>query len=296
MKLPIFILAIISTAHAVIFDCFFTHLTTVNLSSTYSCYQPSLANINESEYLTAVYGQHSIGKSNVDVKGLIIDDIISLTYFPKSIEAFFPNLVAIRIRDTGIRALSGHELDPWVDLFWFKFQHNRNVVRLPPNLFDSTPQLKYIDFYNNNIKHVGEDVFSSLTNITLMDFRYNHCVNQLANNPVQFQALINHLRTNCTDIDDSTTTQSTTISTTEEPSCGNSDEIICNLQVQNEALMAMNLEMKVEINELRIEMGDKLAELSNQNSQLSQENVEIKQKLDEVIAGILELSTRPCNI
>ena len=87
----------------------------------------------------------------------------------------------------------------------------------------------------------------------------------------------------------------TTLSTTtEELTCGDSNEIICDLQEQNQALMAMNAEMKEEINELRVEMGEKFAELSDENSQLSQENAEIKQKLDEVLEAVLELSTRPC--
>lgn len=90
------------------------------------------------------------------------------------------------------------------------------------------------------------------------------------------------MRTNCTDIDDTTTTP---ITTTEELSCGNSDEIICDLQGQIKELK----DEVTEIKSINNEMIGKLAELS-------QENAQIKRKLDEVLEGILELTTRPCGI
>ena len=86
MKSLIFTLALISTTRAVTFNCTFTYLSTENLSSTYSCYRPSVSNINESESLTAVYGHHGGGNSNVNVKALIIDDVTGLTFFPRAIE------------------------------------------------------------------------------------------------------------------------------------------------------------------------------------------------------------------
>ena len=95
-------------------------------------------------------------------------------------------------------------------------------------------------------------------------------------NSSHFPSLMEILRTNCTDIEESstTTTQITTIPT-EEPSCGD----ICDLEEQNSIL-------KIKIEEMDANMNEKLTELSQENSQ-------IKEMLNEVLEGILELSSRP---
>ena len=112
--------------------------------------------------------------------------------------------------------------------------------------------------------------------------------------------MIANLRTNCTDIEEpsSTTTQITTIPT-EEPSCGDINDVICNLEEQNQILMQQNSEIKLQVEDMSGTINDlveKNAEMSEKLVELSEENSQIKQMLNEVLEGILELSTRPCRI
>lgn len=303
MKSLILIFAIISATNAITFNCTFQFVATTNLPSTYTCNNAIVSNVEDGAYLRGVYGQHESGKSDSDVKYLFILHVTHLAVFPRGIENFFPNLEAIYIGNSSITSLSGDELEPFGNLFWLSFSRNADFERIPGNLFNSNPLMRHIQFYDNNIKHVGVNLFSSLTNLIFLDFRFNYCVHKwVSNNTAEIQVLINHLSTNCTDIEITTTTTplTTTLSTTpmttttEQSSCGDTNEIICDLQEQNQILIETNAEMKEEIMNLNSKIDDMSTSMEEKFNELSQENAQMKQKLDEVLEGILELSTRPC--
>ena len=52
--------------------------------------------------------------------------------------------------------------------------------------------------------------------------------------------------------------------------------------------------MKEEIMNLNTKINDMSTSMEANFNELSQENAQMKLKLDEVLEGILELSTRPC--
>lgn len=270
MKSLIFILAIISTTHAITFNCSF-EIRTVQIP-LYSCQNAIVSKVDEGEILTAVYGRHMSGKTNNDVQFFYIYDAYHLPFFPRT-ENFFPNLEAIFIQQINITTLSGDEVAPFANLFFFRLDFSP-LERIPGNFFDSNPLMQHIDFWMNNIKHIGANFLSNLPHLNILDFTNNYCVNSVASDSVaEIQSLIEHLRTNCTDI---------------KPSCGDTNEIVCNLQEQIK-------EMKIEVTEIRTineEMSEKLIELSHSNAQLSEENAQIKLKLDEVLKGIEELLAR----
>ena len=149
------------------------------LPYAYTCLTSELTNINE-ETLTAVYGNHMSGKSNADVEYLNIRNVSILTFFPNGIENFFPNLTAIQIYHCNISTLTGHELDVFPNLTWFALQGQSQLERIPGNLFTNTPMLHSLWFYYNNIKHVGENLLTSLSQLTYAHFGSNYCVNQAA--------------------------------------------------------------------------------------------------------------------
>jgi uncharacterized coiled-coil DUF342 family protein len=165
---------------------------------------------------------------------------------------------------------------------------------------------------NPSLTQVGSNLISSLQNLTYADFTNNGCIHQLATDASQIPALIENLRLNCTDFEDETTTMATTTNqnlpttTPENPTCGNLNEIICELEEQNQFLIQQNSEMKSEILEIRnenLEAKEKLNQISEDNSnmneklnQLAQENSEMKEILTEIMQGILDLTSRPCGI
>lgn len=206
MKLLLIILAIFATSRALTFNCEFRIAPYGDFPTVYSCDNAIISNIREGEVLTAVYGVHMRGKSNDDVKGFVTRNLPHLTFFPRAMENFFPNLEGISITHSNIHTLAGDEL-PFPNLYFFDFSWNRNLERIGGNLFDTTPQMVLILFGENNIKFVGENFMSNLIyeDWLYLDFLQNYCINQFANTVPNIQALIKNLRTNCTDIDITTT-------------------------------------------------------------------------------------------
>jgi hypothetical protein len=268
---------------------------------------PTLGNLDEIE-LTAVYGMHQADKTNSDVKGLGIHNQPNLTFFPKRMENFFPGLIAFNFGNTRISTLNGDELNPFPNFIEFQISSNPVLERIPGNLFSQTKNLTGVYLRNNNIKHVGEGLLNGL-NLTHTYFQNNYCINQNAFNTTQLAALIETLNNNCTDSETTTTTTSFwTQPTTPEPSCGDTNEVVCNIQDQN-----VNLELKVDqLVQDNEELKTDVLRLVTKNEQLAADNEELKlkvenltndvenlqtemnEKFEQVLEGILELSTRPC--
>jgi hypothetical protein len=295
MNFFIFAQFLFSTAFAFQIQCSFEMYAMTNLPSTYACLSRGLSNITQSESMTAVYGNHMNGKSNDDVGLFFIYNDTTLTFFPKDMEYFFPNLIGLYFNGCNIFTVNGDELNHFGNLSWFSLTFQPNLERIPGNLFAKTPLIYTIYMYSNRIKHVGENLLDSLEHLRYAHFGNNFCVQKVATTRADIPSLIEHLRTNCTD-----TTEEIT-STPSEPTCGDVNEIVCRVE-QN--LMKLNSEL-IEISEQLTkdneEMGlifDKIylenVETNEKLGELFLENSKIKNMLDQVLEGILELSTRPC--
>jgi hypothetical protein len=266
MKSFILFFAIFASISAVTFDCIFYTRDFGTAGPQYTCYNPSLGSVYDSEELTDVFGTHEADKSNSDVTGLWVQNYAALTFYPRGIQNFFPNLKAIFFYNNNIRSLSGDELSTYQDLLLFGISINRFLERLPGNLFAQNSQVKELWMYENGIKYAGSGLLDGLQNLTSALFENNYCINLRAQNAEEVQEIIETLRNNCTDIE----------TTTIPSSCGDTNEIVCQLQEQNQILIANNEEMN-----------GKLDVLSEENSQ-------IKLLLEEVLEGISELQNRPC--
>jgi hypothetical protein len=241
MKLLILILASIASINSLTLDCpFETKIWANYVGEAYTCYYPTLSNIAESQQLTGVFGTHEAGKSNSDVKVLNIAFNMNLTYFPRGIENFFPNLIALYISNTNITSIHGDELIPFPKLTNFQIAVNPYFERVPGNLFSNNKLLQVVSFYKNNIKHVGEGIMNGLSSLRWIEFNRNYCINKLAY-PADFPTFVEFLRTNCTDIEPPTTT-------TPAPICGEVSEVVCTLQLQNQFLIGKisSLESKID--------------------------------------------------
>lgn len=278
----ILIVAFFATSRALELNCNNFIMREMNqLPMTYSCYLPELLRIEENQTVTAVFGIHIEGKSNLDVGMLYIRNYTSLEYFPRGIDKFFPNLIALAIDYCDINFLNGDEISAFPNLFWFVLNFNPNLIRIPGNFFSNNPNMATIWFAGNSIKQVGENLLSSLTNLNWASFLNNYCINRIAFTSAQIPSIIETLASNCTDIQLTTTT-----TTTVPPSnCGNLNEVVCKLQEQNQILLDDNSRMKSQIEEINTKLNI-----------LSQENQEMNEKLDAILAGIVELASRPCGV
>lgn len=245
-KILILSLILISTASALTFTCLFRMRTIYSLLY-YTCDEPKISGINESENLTEVYGNHMTGKSNSDVTFLWIYRPQNLTFFPKNIEKFFPNLVSIIFTYTDIVSFIGDEFRAFPELFYVTLSNNKKLERIPGNLFEFNPLINDTRFHDCNLKYIGEGLFDGLKKLKFLDVLFNDCVDGFADNyPTKMAKILETIRNNCTDI------YSTTSTTTEAPSCSRDlNEIICNIQEQNRVLLQENVEIKKNLNEVR---------------------------------------------
>lgn len=115
----------------------------------YTCEVDSISSeITEPNTLvSAVNGQHAVGKSNNEVRGFRIKNAV-INYFPKGLQKLFPNLVAISIMSSNLKEVRQSDLSPF-------------------------PQLKYLNFYNNNLKNIREDLFEFNKKLELIGLHYN---------------------------------------------------------------------------------------------------------------------------
>lgn len=268
MKFLVIILATILSVNAITFNCAFSEVFSTTLRFfSYSCFNPVLSNANESQIVTAVNGEHFGGRTNDDVLGLYLLFNYQLPFFPKGIEKFFPNLSFLIINTTTITTLNGDELMPFNKLEMFAF-HRLNLERVPGNLFKSTPLMSRILLSNNNIKHVDENLFDGLEHLEVVDFRFNYCIDQRANNVDEIPSLLENLKASCT--------------VSEKTTCGDMHETICHLEDQNVYLISSVQDLT-----------SKNARITEKLQQLTEENSKIWLILNEILKGVLDLKNRP---
>lgn len=181
----------IQILNAVVFNCTFEMYTHSYIGTVYHCAAQILLD-GQNDTLAAVYGTHQSDKGHIDVKQLFAQ-YQGLQFFPRNIESFFPNLIAIRFAANQISHISNEHLVPFPNLVWLSFWSNR-VTSLDSNLFAGLPSIRYINFSTNNIKHVGHDII--LPETGEIRFGFNTCIDKSALTPndiifLRFSLLVN---------------------------------------------------------------------------------------------------------
>lgn len=149
--------------------------------------------------VSGVSQNHLQGRKNSDVKVLYIKRQ-NLTKFPRGIEKFFPNLEEIYAENNNIKNITKYDLN-FSELTTINFEDNE-IMTLDDDLFSFTPNLRWIRFRSNNIKHVGLNTFKYLT-IDYLDFKNNgktgkdHCLNEYAESHKNVEVLISKLPESC---------------------------------------------------------------------------------------------------
>jgi hypothetical protein len=98
-------------------------------------------------------------------------------------------------------------------LIFVYFGYNE-ITNIEKNLFENNPKLVQINFYDNNIKHVGYDLLKGLNDLEEVDFRVNPCVNKRARNQTEIQEMIRLLPITCPPLGTETTSRTTPSTTT----------------------------------------------------------------------------------
>lgn len=187
----------------------------VIIGTTYEC-RPVVISPENSSVLEAVKGNHLAGKSNLDVAFLYIVGQ-DLTYVPKGIENFLPNLKGIQYYISNLMKISADDLKPFPQLLIF-YVHTGNLVSLDGNLFQYTLDLQWVGFFKNKIEHIGHNLLTDLHQLQHIHFGENVCTSLFANSIEEVKELNEKLPILCSplEITEAPQTSVTASSTTTE--------------------------------------------------------------------------------
>ncbi|CAG9810381.1 unnamed protein product [Chironomus riparius] len=98
-----------------------------------------------------------------------------IRYFPKGIERFFTNLVALTVEYSNLQEIKQVDLKPFPKLIFLNLSVNMLKI-IEKDLFKFNPLLQAIDLTNNIIKEIDGNVFEGLNSLNSLKISMNLCV------------------------------------------------------------------------------------------------------------------------
>lgn len=182
MKLFAALLLLITVSHteSLGIKCAYGMFSWGYVGSSYTC-DVSFTSFINTNVIETVTGVHATGKTNIDVTGMRVL-FTNITIIPKNLAAFFPNLKALSFTGSQINTLTNADLENLPELQLFMVLSNK-VVSVDGDFFKNNLKLQYVDFAQNQLKSVGENLIGNLKSLIKVDFGYNPCVNRTADTP-----------------------------------------------------------------------------------------------------------------
>ncbi|CRK93728.1 CLUMA_CG007256, isoform A, partial [Clunio marinus] len=136
----------------------------------YHCDNGRIIFVGDPNNVTEVTLNHVGGRRNEDVEALFMKEHQNLTFLPRNINHFFPNLKAIAVTENLIEKIQQSDISVFPKLIQLALWSNR-ISSLDFNLFQKNPKLQTITFSYNPLQHIGYDIFDHLTELDTIDFR-----------------------------------------------------------------------------------------------------------------------------
>lgn len=178
--------------------CTFKSVNFWEIGQLYGCTGTFAADsISASGYIIEVTGSHESGKTNDDVRGLLMKNQQS-PFIPKGIAQFFPNLEAFWSENCGFTRISKKDFEPFRKLKQVHFYMNK-IETLDADLFLANPMIQHISFARNPLKHVDLGTFDGLKDLRSLYLHDAGCINDgsAINNRAKVITLIDQLKTSC---------------------------------------------------------------------------------------------------
>lgn len=160
-------------------NCNYSVTNAWKISSLYTC-KAVVNYYGNSRAIDEVSSNHMSGKSNNDVKALVIDNQ-NIGFVPYNISRFFPNLESLRMHKTSISSVNRDSLRGLTKLRELYLYVN-NIESISADMFIDNPYMAYITFDNNLVKHVAPKVFDYLYYLVTLYMRSNTCLNDRSDN------------------------------------------------------------------------------------------------------------------
>lgn len=213
--LPPLLLTVFSfPVQSAIFRCSFDEADWFIVGRRYSCIVEEIQFAEVAE-VTQILGDHMLGRRNAEVEAfrMLNNDLVSM--LPRNIESFFPNLLVLDLRRSGLTSITAEDLSHWPDLSVF-FAGSNEIEEIDGDLFQNSPRLSWIDFFNNLISNIGVNLLSNLNELTYVDFGHNPCINIWANTPEGIENLKAQLLAQCPPTVEPQTTVTESLTTEEQ--------------------------------------------------------------------------------
>ena len=133
-------------------------------------------------------GNHEDGNGNDDVFGLFwsMHDV-TIETIPSGIGAVFANLKAVAFQ-FGIESVSADDLMQFPHLEELHLERNQ-IATLDGNLLTHTPNIRWMEFDQNELQVIGNELIDGLDQLEMARFRFNLCIDFAASSQVEFQKL-----------------------------------------------------------------------------------------------------------
>jgi hypothetical protein len=281
-------------------DCVYGMVNYAVVGSSYRCVTTNVP-ASSNQTVTGVTGTHTSGRNNSHVNGIKIFGNHTLSFIPRGIKNFFPNINVLDMAYMAFETLHGDELDEIAPQLRIFFCYNGSLTSISSRFFESTQKLLSIGFSHNEIERVGRNLFTpvNVTQLTYLHFRDNPCVNRGADNSTTIVALINDLKVLCpydetlttttttttTTATTTTTTAPTTITTTTSsvPACfdGSIEDFVCDL---DEKVGVVQSDLAYTRDELESKLDETNQKLEETASELASIKVTVGELQDELAA------------
>lgn len=174
MKFLVMATSFFLTAQAAKMQCTFRPYQIYLTGNVYQCGEATVS-LTNSVTLESISGTHQLGKTNNDVEHVSINDQ-DLTFIPEGITNVFKNLKAFSIERSSLKSISAKDLQQFANIEFFGVCYS-NLTSLDGDLFSFTPNLRLVDFRYNQIKHIGNNLVTNLSELTYLSLIYNECIN-----------------------------------------------------------------------------------------------------------------------
>lgn len=154
-----------------IINCVFTSDSTY---LTYDCVSINLTVTEKYQSINYLQGEHIRSLSSVDVNGLKVSSQIC-HYIPSQLVRIIPNLKKLEITFSGLLEISNQDTFQMKNLQILNLRGNR-IGNLNYAVFKENTELTSIDFSDNFIAFIANDIFNSLHKLKFVDFSNNICV------------------------------------------------------------------------------------------------------------------------
>lgn len=148
------------------------------VSNIYTCIATVTVDANRD--VTSVTGTHLPGKNDSAVRAILY--LSQFNLLPTKLQSFFPHLQAIWAQGDELTAISRSDFAPFYpSLIELYFYYNK-ITSLSSDVFQSNPNLQFINIGLNPIKSMGTGVLKNLSDLRSLDLERTKCYDGSASN------------------------------------------------------------------------------------------------------------------